>query len=1083
MNTSLALAIFVTAAGADARAEKPVAPTTVQKEIFGKTADGAQFFEEKIRPILADHCFKCHSHSAEKIKGGLVLDSRDGALTGGETGAALVPGDPAKSLLLEAVNQTNKDLIMPPKKGGAKKLSDAQIALLTEGVKMGAPYPPEAGRKMATRAQGPITDRDRQWWAFQPLAKVQPPAADDAGWSANDLDRFVFRQLAAAGLQPAPPAAPTQLIRRLYYDVTGLPPTPAEVDAFVRESAGSPRAAAERLIDRLLASPRYGEHAARHWLDLVRYAESDGFKIDTYRPHAWRYRDYVIAAFNSDKPYHRFIQEQLAGDELFPGDSEALIATGFLRLGIYEYNSRDVAGQWTNILNDITNVTADVFLGLSLQCARCHDHKFDPLLQKDYYRWQAFFAPLLIPEEVRVATPELTASHAAQLRVWEEKTADLRGQIAALEDPAKEQAAKIVIRKFPPETQVILNKTDTDRTPWEIQIADLAFRQVTYEWQHLSDHLKPADRDQLAALQKQLAAFDKDRPPELPVVPSVSDVGPVAPPTFIPKKPALGEILPGLPTVLHPAPAHIQPLPPDSTGRRAALAQRLTNPAFPLTARLIVNRVWQQHFGRGLAASPNDFGHLGEPPTHPELLDWLAARFLADGGSLKKLHRLILTSATYQQSATPAPDTAARARTTDPENRLLWHAPTRRLTAEQIRDSLLALTGELDLQAGGPGVEPATPRRTIYTRVLRNTRDPLLEVFDSPEAFASVPSREVTTTSTQALQMLNSPASLQRAAAFAQRLRRASGAGEKAHVTEAYRLALGRAPSDAELESALAFLAQQAALVEKTPVGKKPLPFISEKMPFRDGHAAVLPLGFPAYGLTIPDQPSFPTSDFTIEGFILLKPSDEKKAQPITIAAQWNGLRSGWSFGVAAGELRLLLNGDPPPNSIPPSETLSSGLRIETGKPYFVAVSVKLDDPTPQGVTFYAKDLSNDDQPIQVASVPHLVTAGIRTHTPLRLGALADSTPDLFHGLLDDIRLSTTALPAEQLLLNHPAVTESTVGYWKFERDPGEYRDSSPHHADIAPTMIQPPPIDPRAAALTDLCHVLLNSNEFLYLD
>jgi hypothetical protein len=1068
-----------------------------------ETQEGARFFEEKIRPILADRCFKCHSHGAEKIKGGLVLDSRAGALAGGETGAAVVPGEPGRSLLLEAVAHTNKDLQMPPRKGGGEKLSAAQVALLTEWVKMGAPYAADAGRNPVVRPQGAITDADRRWWAFQPPGKVAPPARPAGGWSANEIDAFVFQKLEAAGLRPAPRATPEQLVRRLYYDATGLPPTPAQTAEFVRASAANPQAATEALVDRLLASPRHGEHAARHWLDLVRYAESDGFKIDEYRPHAWRYRDYVIAAFNSDKPYARFVQEQLAGDELFPGEVDALAATGFLRLGIYEYNSRDAAGQWANMLNDITDVTADVFLGLSVQCARCHDHKFDPILQKDYYRWQAFFAPLLIPEETRVATPELTARRAAQLPIWEEKTAAIRQQIADLEEPAKEKGAREILAKFPPETRAIFDKHPDDRSPWETQIADLAFRQALYAWRYLPFLMKPAQRDQLAALQKQLAAFARDEPPELPVIPSVSDVGPVAPPTFIPKKRALGEIAPGFPSVLHPEPAVIRPLPPESTGRRAALARWLTEPGNPLTARLIVNRIWQQHFGRGLAASANDFGHLGERPTHPELLDWLAARFLADGGSLKKLHRRILVSATYQQSATPARATAERARTADPENRLLWHARTRRLTAEQIRDSMLAVSGELDLATGGPGVEASAPRRSIYTKVLRNTRDPLLEVFDLPEAFGSVPTRDTTTTSTQALQMLNSPASLQRAAAFARHLRRRPDTEEKEHVAEAYRLAFGRAPGGAELKSALAFLAQQAAAVESNPAQAKPVPFHTEKMPYRDGRAAVVTPGFPAFPLTVPDRPAFPANDFTIEGFILLKAIDAKQEQPVpqpvTIASKgvsWFRERNpqppgekagasagGWTFAVAGGELSLRLKGEPKPKGDPTGEDIPSGLRIASGKPYFVAVSVRLADTTAEGVTFYAKDLSNDDQPMQVAQVPHTITSGIRSQLPLRLGALAKGTGAAFRAILDDIRLSNTALPAEQLLLNHPALGEPTVGYWKFERDPGEYRDSSPHHADIALPVIQPPATDPKTAALTDFCHVLLNSNEFLYLD
>ena len=1054
--------------------------------------DGGRFFEEKIRPILADHCFKCHSHDAKKIQGGLVLDSREAALTGGDTGAAVVPGDPGKSLLIEAVAYTNADLQMPPKKGDGKKLSDGDIALLTDWVEMGAPYPQETRQKMTTRAKGGITAQDRQWWAFQPLAKSEPPAVDDAGWSANETDRFVFQKLAAAGLQPAPPAAPEQFLRRLYFDVTGLPPSPAEVDAFVREYQ-SPVTNRQSLfaatVDRLLASPRYGEHWARHWLDLARYAESDGYKIDEYRPHAWRYRDYVIQSLNADKPYDRFVQEQLAGDELFPGDVEALAATGFLRLGIYEYNNRDVAGQWAGMLNDITDVTADVFLGLGVQCARCHDHKFDPILQKDYFRWQAFFAPLLMPEDVRAAAPERQADYDAKLKAWEDKTAGLRAQIAAIEDPAKETAAKDAIKKFPPETQAILNKPADDRTPAEEQIADLAFRQVTYEWNHLFSRLKSADKDKLVALQKQIAVFDKDKPAELPAVPSVSDVGPKAPPVFIPKKPSLGEIAPGFLTVLDAQPAAIQPVQPESTGRRAALARWLTQPENPLTARVIVNRVWQYHFGRGLVATASDFGKLGEPPSHPELLDWLTRRFIADGWSLKKLHRLILLSSAYQQSAqNPLAETA---RLKDPENRLLWRANTRRLDAEQIRDAILSVTGELKLVEGGPSADATAPYRSIFTKVLRNSHDPLLEVFDSPDGFNSTAQRHVTTTATQSLLMLNSPASLKRAQAFATRLARDSSADEGRRVIEACRLALGRAPTDAGRQAALAFIDRQAQSIAPPRETREPAPFISEKMTLRDGRAAVFTPGTTMDRLTIPDQPAFPSGDFTVESFIVLKSAYED-GQVRTIAAQWDGDKAhpGWAFGITGQQsgykpqtLVLLLRGAAAWSEKDPVEPVFSGLRIELGKPYFVAVSVKLDDPGEPGVTFYAKDLSNDDEPIQVANVAHCVTAGIRSNAPLRLGARADDAKNLFDGLLDDVRLSDAALPAEQLLLTTAASTGHTVGYWKFEKDPGVYADSSPRHADIGPRIIEAPKTDPRAAALADFCQVLLNSNEFIYVD
>ena len=1054
---------------------------------------GVEFFEQKIRPLLADNCFKCHSHVADKIKGGLVLDSRDGALTGGDTGPAIAPGDPAKSLLIEAVSYSNEDLQMPPNKGKTRKLSDGQIALLTEWVKMGAPYGKESGQKMATRTKGAISDEDRKWWAFQPAAKVAPPAVADGGWAANEIDRFVFQKLAASGLQPAPPAEIAPLVRRIYFDVTGLPPSPEEIDTISREYTAAPAdqrgPVIARLTDRLLASPRYGEHWARHWLDLTRYAESDGYRIDEYRPHAWRYRDYVIASLNADKPYDRFVQEQIAGDELFPGDTAALAATGFLRLGIYEYNNRDVDLQWTGMLNDITDVTADVFLGLGVQCARCHDHKFDPILQKDYFRLQAFFAPLAMPEVVHAATEEQQAAYDAQLAVWEEKTAGIREQIAQIEEPAREKAAQEAIKRFPPETQAMLNKPDAERTPAEAQIADLAFRQVTYEWARLFSKLKGADKDRVAALQKQLAAFDGDKPAELPVIPSVTDIGPKAPPVFIPKKQNLGDIAPGFLSVLDARPAEIEPIRPDSTGRRAALARWLTQPENPLTARVIVNRVWQYHFGRGLVGTSSDFGKLGDTPSHPELLDWLTRRFVEDGWSLKKLHRLILTSATYQQAATnPA---AENARLKDPENRLLWRANIRRLDAEQIRDAILSVTGELKFATAGPSVDPAAPLRSVFTKVLRNSRDPLLEVFDSPDGFNGMAQRNVTTTPTQSLLLLNSPTALKRAEAFAARLRRDSSADESRRVTDAYRLALGRAPSDGERQAALAFLDRQAQLIPAPSEDREPAPFVAEKMAFRDGRAAALTPGTPMDRLTIPDQPAFPGGDFTIESFIVMK-SAYTDGQVRTIAAQWDGDKAhpGWAFGVTGAQSRykpqtlvLLLRGTEPWSEKDPVEPVFSGLTIEPGRPYFVAVSVKLADTGETGVTFYSKDLSNDDEPMQVANVAHKITAGIRSTAPLRIGARGDDAKHLFDGLIDDVRLSTVPLASEQLLLTSAATTETTAGYWKFENDPGVYKDSSQRHADIVPRIIEAPKVDPRAAALADFCQMLLNSNEFLYLD
>ncbi len=1040
--------------------------------------EGSQFFERKVEPILRESCFKCHSHSAEKIKGGLVLDSREAALTGGDTGPAVVPGDADKSLLIEAIGYKNADLQMPPK---GKQLGAEQVAVLTQWVKMGAPWPDSGGQKMSTRPKGRITEEDRKWWSFQPIAEVAPPKLDDGGWCANDVDRFVFKKLADQALKPAPRAEPEQLVRRVYFDVIGLPPTPAEVDTFVhgQETYAD-------LVDRLLESPQYGEHWARHWLDLVRYAESDGYKADEYRPDAWRYRDYVIDAFNRDKPYDRFVQEQLAGDELFPGQFDALVATGFLRHGIYEYNNRDAIGQWTNMLNDITDVTADVFMGLGLQCARCHDHKFDPILQKDYFRLQAFFAPLAMPEKVTFKAPE---EQTAQLKVWKQKTASLRAQIDGIVEPVKKKDAEAAIKKFPPDVQAMLRKPAAERTPWEEQIAEIAYRQVTYEWDHLLNKMRGSSKDKLVGLQRQLAAFDSIKPPSPAVLQCARDVGSAAPPVTIPKKASAGEVEPGFLTLLDEMPAVIEPSGPHSTGRRTALARWLTDPRNPLTARVAVNRVWQYHFGRGLVANASDFGKLGDAPSHPELLDWLASRFIAEGWSFKKLHRTILLSAAYQQSThNPMAETA---RLKDPENRWLWRASTRRMDAEQIRDAILSVTGELQPESTGPSVDAATPRRTIYTKVLRNTRDPVLDVFDVPEGFTSMAQRNVTTTPTQCLLMMNSPWSLHRAQAFAGRLRRESSEDEARVVSDAYRLAMGRAPSAAESDAALKFLEEQTRRSGRPRERKQIAPFTSEKMPMRDGRAAVFTPGTSMDRLTIPDNPAFPSGDFTAEAFIVLR-SLYEDGEVRTIVAQGDGHSGhpGWSLGVTGKKSRykpqtlvLLLSGDHPWSDKDPVEPIFSGLHIELGRPYFVAVSVDLDDAGERGVTFYTKDLANDDEPIQVATLSHKVTSGIRSPAPLQVGARGADDKNLFDGLVDDVRISNVALAAEHLLINDPASSEHTVGYWKFENDPGVYKDSSQYGGDIEAKIIDAPKIEPRASALVDFCHVLLNSNEFLYVD
>jgi len=779
-------------------------------------------YTDKVLPLLKERCFACHSHVARKSRGGLAVDSREALLTGGDSGPAIVPGMPDKSLLIEAVKRNGPE--MPPE-GKGEPLDKTEIALLEAWILEGALAPiNEPANGPRKRRAGPFTDEDWNWWAVQPLRVVEPPDVASSGGTMlngvrlngtmlNELDRFVRARLQHEGLTAAPEATPETLLRRATFDLTGLPPTEVEVTSFVADPDFG------RLVDRLLASPRFGERMARHWLDLVRYADSDGYRIDDYRPDAWRYRDYVIRAFNSDKPYDRFVQEQLAGDELFPGDPEALIATGYLRHWIYEYNSRDVPAHWSIILNDVTDTTADVFLGVGLQCARCHDHKFDPLPQRDYFRLQAFFAALLPRDDLTTATVEERAAHAAASLEWTEKTAPLQAEIAALEQPYRDKAADDAISKFPVETQVMVRKPEAERSPLEKQLVALAWRQIQYEWDRLDGRIKDADKDRLLALRRQLAKFDKLKPAPLPLALAASDVGPVAPLVMIPNQ-GDDPILPGVLTLLDAAPARVEALPqsPNSTGRRAALARWLTHGENPLTARVIVNRVWQQHFGRGLAVNASDFGNLGEPPTHPELLDWLAAWFMREGWSLKKLHRLVVTSATYRQSASHPQAEAGQLK--DPENRLLWRWWPRRLEAEQIRDAIFAVTGELQLDpACGPGVPATEPRRSIYTRILRNTRDPLTDAFDAPLWFSSVSSRDTTTTPVQSLLLVNSPFMLERGRAFAARLEKLAPSDEAAQVEHTYRLAFGRLPTREELARAAQFLSEQRHRLERAIAG------------------------------------------------------------------------------------------------------------------------------------------------------------------------------------------------------------------------------------------------------------------------
>jgi hypothetical protein len=772
-----------------------------------------RFFESQVRPTLVEHCFKCHG--PDKHKANLRLDSRAAILAGGDSGPAVVPGNLEESLLITAISHGDEILKMPP----SGKLDAGRISALTDWVKMGAPWPES---DTTTAALGPpprkgaltITDKDRAHWAFRPVAAVPLPAVRDSSWCRNPIDRFIRAGLEARGLRPNPPATRRELIRRATFDLTGLPPTPEEVEAFLADT--SPRAYAA-LVDRLLDSPRYGEKWGRHWLDLVRFAETNSYERDDAKPHTWRYRDYVIRAFNTDKPYDRFIREQLAGDELFgaEGDADSLIATGYYRLGIWDDEPTDRDQALFDGLDDIVATTGQVFLGLTIDCARCHDHKLDPIPQKDYYRFLAFFrninhyrnggptdeVPLHRSDAERV-------EYEARVRQLEQQRGELQEAIKAIEEEFRQRYRQVEgnTRELGPKDLQDLIQSDGPRLLGDERIQ--SHERLLRELRELSRRKIPADK----AL-------------------CVTEPGPVAPATFVllrgnphvPGEPVEPRFLSVLGTA---APA--LPVPPAgarTSGRRRVLADWIAAPANPLTPRVMVNRIWQHHFGRGIVRSPNNFGLQGDKPTHPELLDWLAAEFVREGWRLKPLHRLVMTSSAYRMSSRPSSESLAQ----DPANDTFWRVEIRRLGAEEIRDAILAVSGTLNLTMYGPGVYPEIPaevmagqsrpgrgwgksspaeqaRRSIYVHVKRSLLMPILEGFDLAETDRSSPVRFATTQPTQALALLNSDFVNRQARLLAERLRREAGADLRDQVARALCLATARSLGNAEIDRGVALI-------------------------------------------------------------------------------------------------------------------------------------------------------------------------------------------------------------------------------------------------------------------------------------
>ena len=756
----------------------------------------AEEFETQVRPILATQCLKCHGE--HKQEGGLRLDTRDAILKGGDSGPAVVPSHADQSLLMEAVRY--ESLEMPP----SGQLRDKQIRQLQRWIDMGAFWP----ENIEPLREGPndITNEDRQWWAFQPVHASVAPSLEDDQWSKNEIDRFVQHRLITAKLTAAPPASPQTLVRRVYFDLAGLPPTAEDLKSFADASAANGFDEAwKSLVERLLADQSYGEHWSRFWLDIVRYAESDGWNQDAYRPHIWRYRDYVINAFNSDKRYPDFVREQLAGDEIREDNPQHLAAAGFLRLGIYEYNQRDARGLWNDSMNEMTDVTGDAFLGLSMGCAKCHDHKFDPILQADYFRLRAFLEPVVWRDDIIGSTETEKQEHQQDVAKWEEATKSIREQIDVIIKPYHDRKWKSTADKFPLDIQACFYKPVAERTSWEHQMAYLVSRQFEEEGGGPLKEMKKEHKEKYEALQKELADFDDIKPKPLPALMTVSDFEGTATPTLIPDIPGATPIEPGYPVVMMPeassAVAQVKTL-PGSTGRRTELARWIGDANNPLTMRVIVNRIWQQHFGQGIAATTSDFGRLGTPPTHPEMLDWLVKEFVEHDFSIKHLHRLILTSATWQQSA-HHPD-AARQQAIDPADNLLWRSRIRRLSAEQIRDAMLTCSDELQKNVGGPSVDAKTPRRAVYVKSFRNTPDPFMAVFDIANGLQSTSERSSTTTPVQSLLMINGDYPLGRAKNFAERIAKVHSTQQEQAVA-AIEMAWGRQPTNEELEWSLGF--------------------------------------------------------------------------------------------------------------------------------------------------------------------------------------------------------------------------------------------------------------------------------------
>ncbi|MDA7757816.1 DUF1549 and DUF1553 domain-containing protein [Opitutales bacterium] len=910
-----------------------------------------------------------------------------------------------------------------------------------------------------------FSKEEKAWWAIQPLRSPKAQTEE------NPVDYFIQRKLDKQNLGLSGQADVYEFIRRATLDLTGLLPSSRDVLRFAESYKNNPILAKETLIDKLLTSSAYGERWATHWLDVVRFAESDGYRADGFRSSAYLYRDYVIRSLNQGKPYDQFAREQLAGDEINPDDYDHLVATGFLRHGVYEWNQRNARMQWELILNEMTNVTGEVFLGLGMGCAQCHDHKFDPILQKDYYSLQSFLSSVWWPEEQKIGSAE----QKKKLTKWENETMPIRKKMRQLEDEVFKYHIKGVVKRFPEDIQEIFYKEKAVRSTYEQQLVELVNRQIREKRSKTKWEFKNKEdlKTEYEKLKVELASFSPN--PSLPQAFITTDLSANPARTYIPGR-KKEETTPAFLTLLGLPKPEVRKTPHGTTGRRLALANWITSPENPLSTRVIVNRVWQKHFGQGLVSTANDFGFLGEPPSHPDLLDYLTNYFLENDWKLKPLHRLIMLSDTYGQTTRREP--GDQELTTDPQNQFLWRFPPRRLSAEQIRDSMLQVSGELKTKNGGSSVDGNSPHRSVYVKKRRNSPDRILAAFDTPAGFASSSERLVTTTSTQALLLRNNPWPHARAAAMGRKF--SSIKSQREATSQIFLEAYGRPASEAEQELAASFLnqwfRQDPLKVEPKKDAIKPQKLENLSL-FQDGKPRIYHRKGRDLG-----------SSWTIEAIAKLD-HIHANAHVNTILSQWSGShqKPGWTFGVTSAKSAyeprnfiLQLTGENVGGDVI-YRVIDSNLQVPLGKNLYLSCTVNLSEDGQPTAYFAWKNLDDPSSKFHEAQVEHEITALQTIASDQQFLGGRSNGQHFWNGQLSSLRISTPSITKENWLIQSDQEESSrkqSGEYLNFTSSPLAVLESAGFELKSSSTK----PSTPRIEALTALCHVILTSNEFLYL-